>query len=176
MSLSERWTAVNGLRKHWTTVPGVQRVRVGYERYGMQSDLEYFEERMRAQNESYEIQELSWTKDGAQSKVDRVQRLQPDFKAGKFFLASIEENETSNQRRMRESGQSHRIFAPIRRRDHNGEMYSLNKGFLDEYLTFPFSAKKDLIDAASRLYDMSPLPPIIVDMRALEPEVFVDGV
>jgi hypothetical protein len=67
------------------------------------------------------------------------------------------------------------VFAPVKRRDHDGNVYSLNKGFIEEYLTYPFSAKKDLIDASSRLYDMEPVPPIIIDERALEPETFNDG-
>lgn len=67
------------------------------------------------------------------------------------------------------------MFNPVKRRDHEGNVYSLNKGFLEEYLTYPFSAKKDLIDACSRLYDMDPVPPIIIDERTLEPETFADG-
>ena len=85
------------------------------------------------------------------------------------------EFETANQKKVREAGQAFRIFRPVMRRDHEGNVYSLNKGFLEEYLHFPFSAKKDLIDAASRLYDLDPVPPIIVDQGALEPETYVDG-
>ena len=42
------------------------------------------------------------------------------------------------------------------------------------YLYFPFSHKKDLIDAVSRIYDLEPAPPILIDERALEPEIFAD--
>lgn len=76
---------------------------------------------------------------------------------------------------MREGGQAFRIFSPVRRKDHEGNVYSLNKGFLDEYLTYPFSAKKDLIDATSRVYDMSPVVPIIIDESSLMPEIYADG-
>lgn len=175
MGLAERWAALRGLRLVWSRMPGVQMVKVGYERYGMQSDLEYFEERMRAEKDVWEIVELAWPKEGPGSKEDRVQRLQPDFKAGRFYLAAATDRETSAQRKVREAGQPFRIFTPERKRDHLGAAYSLNKGFLEEYLTFPFSAKKDLIDAVSRIYDMEPLPPIIVDERATEPETFSDG-
>jgi hypothetical protein len=176
MGLRERWEALKGLRRYWTAQPGVQAVYIGYERYGMQSDLEYFEEQMQRDKEAFEIVELAWTSDGAQAKDDRVQRLQPDFISRRFYLAAVVQGETANQRRIKEQGQAFRIFKPIMRRDHEGNLYSLNKGFLEEYLTYPFSSKKDLIDATSRLYDMSPVPPIIIDERALEPETYADGV
>jgi phage terminase large subunit-like protein len=175
MGLRERWEALRGLRKVWLAQPGVQMVRVGYERYGMQADLEYFEEQMQRDKDAFEIAELNWTSDGAQAKDDRVQRLQPDFMAHKFFLAAVTQTETSNQRRIREQGQAFRIFKPVSRRDHEGNVYSLNKGFLEEFLTYPFSAKKDLIDAVSRIHDMEPVPPTLIDERMLEPETYADG-
>ncbi len=200
MGLKERWEALRGLRRVWMRQPGVQMVKCGYERYGMQADLEYFQLEMIRDGEAFEIVELSWTSDGAKAKDDRVQRLQPDFKSGRFYLAMVcqrkvpaldkagrpvlgadgkpimvmEPYETANQRKVREGGQAFRIFQPVRARDHEGNVYSLNKGFLDEYLTYPFSAKKDLIDATSRLYDMDPVPPVLIDESALEPETFVD--
>lgn len=176
MGLKERWEALKGLRKVWQAQPGVQLVSCGYERYGMQADLEYFEECMLRDKDAFEIKELNWVSDGAQAKDDRVQRLQPDFAAKKFYLAAVTQTETANQRRIREQGQSFRVFRPVNRRDHEGNLYSLNKGFLEEYLTYPFSAKKDLIDAVSRLYDMEPVPPILIDERMLEPETFPDGI
>lgn len=175
MGLKERWEALRGLRKVWMNQPGVQLVKCGYERYGMQADLEYFEEQMQRDKDAFEIAELNWTSDGAQAKDDRVQRLQPDFQSKKFYLAAVTPTETANQKRAREQGQSFRIFSPVKRRDHEGNMYSLNAGFLEEFLTYPFSAKKDLIDAASRLYDMEPTIPIIIDERVLEPATYHDG-
>ncbi|MGZ8317485.1 MAG: hypothetical protein ACXWVD_00140 [Telluria sp.] len=175
MGLRERWEALRGLRKVWMAQPGVQMVKVGYERYGMQADLEYFEEQMQRERDVFEICELNWTSEGGQSKDDRVQRLQPAFLSRRFFLAAVTQGETANQRRIREQGQPFRIFKPVNRRDHEGNLYSLNKGFLEEFLTYPFSAKKDLIDAVSRYYDMEPFPPTVVDERVLEPELYADG-
>ena len=200
MGLKERWEALRGLRRVWMRQPGVQMVKCGYERYGMQADMEYFKLEMERDKEAFEVIELNWTSDGTKAKDDRVQRLQPDFKGGKFYLAMVcqrkvplldgnnrpvlgadgkpvmvmEPYETSNQKKVREGGQSFRIFKPVRAKDHEGNVYSLNKGFLDEYLTYPFSAKKDLIDAASRLYDLEPVPPVLIDESILEPETFVD--
>ncbi len=201
MGLRERWEMLRGLRRVWMAQPGVQLVKCGYEKYGMQSDMEYFEEQMERDKDAFEIVELNWTSDGTKAKDDRVQRLQPDFKGMKFFLAMLcrrqtvlldannrpvlgpdgkpfmvwEPYETANQRKVREGGQAFRIFEPTSRRDHQGNIYSLNKGFLDEFLTYPFSAKKDFMDATSRLYDMEPVPPIIIDQSSLEPETSVDG-
>lgn len=87
MGLKERWEAVRDLRRIWMRQPGVQMVKVGYERYGMQADLEYFEEQMLKDKDSFEIIELNWTSDGTRAKEDRVQRLQPDFASKRFFLA-----------------------------------------------------------------------------------------
>lgn len=174
MGLSERWQRMRDLRKKWMAVPGVQMVRVGYERFGLNDAMEYFEERQRLEKVSFEIVELAWPNEGPGSKIDRVQRLEPQFKSGKFFMAAVTE-ETKGQKAMRESGQAYRIFEPVKRVDENGKMYSINKILLDEYLTFPFSATKDFVDAASRIYDMEPMPPVIIDQSSLEPEVFADG-
>lgn len=176
MKLSERFSAIRGLRKVWMNMPGVQMVKVGYERYGSTSDLEYFEEEMRRNKESFEINELAWPREGSGSKNDRMQRLEPDFREGRFFLAAVTKGETSAQARVRAQGQAFRIFKPVRRRDHEGNVYSLNRVFLDEYLVIPFAANDDLTDVVSRIYDMEPVPPVVVDESLLEPELFEDGV
>ena len=176
MGLQERWMRIRELRKRWKSEPGVQHVFVGYERYGMQSDIEYFTERMEIERDAFEITELAWPLEGSGSKKDRIQRLEPDHRAGKIFLASQEEKETSRQAKLRERGEEHRIFRPPRKVDENGVAYSLNKHYIDVYLRYPFVQHEDLLDAASRIYDMNPRPPIIVDQRALEPESFIDGI
>lgn len=185
MGLAERWRNLRALRKVWMAMPGVQFVKVGYERYGSTSDLEHFELEMKRDQEHFEIHELAWPKEGPGSKIDRVQRLEPRFRAGRFFLPAVIPSrtvdgaevpgETKAQRSMRESGQSFRVFTPTHRRDEEGRTYSLNKNFLDEYLTFPFCVHDDLIDAVSRIDDIEAVPPIIIDERSLEPEVFADG-
>ena len=176
MGLTERYQNIKGLRKVWMNMPGVQLVRVGYERYGSTSDLEYFEEAMLRDKDQFEIIELAWPREGPGSKTDRVQRLEPDFRNGKFFLAAAVQAETKRQVEMREKGQAFRIFSPVRRRDHNGNLYSMNKNFIEEYLVFPFGAHDDLIDAVSRIDDIEATAPIVIDERSLEPDNFIDGV
>ena len=92
MPLSARWTALSGLYHRWSRMAGVQHIAVGYERYGMQTDLEYFEERMEFEKRKgladshFTISELSWTRDGTRSKRERVERLEPFFRNGRFLL------------------------------------------------------------------------------------------
>lgn len=175
MGLAERWQRLRDLYKKWTTTPGVLQVNVGYERYGSTSDLEYFTERMEIERDSFAIVELAWPLEGPGSKYDRIQRLEPDFRQGKIYLAALLDEETRNQTMMRQQGKDFLIFKPTRRQDHEGNVYSLNEKFINEYLYYPYSVHDDALDTASRWSDMDMSPPIIIDHRDLEPEVFIDG-
>lgn len=102
MPLSERWKRLEELHRRWSNMPGVQSVSVGYERYGSQSDDEYFSEQMRLSGKAFDIRELNWTGQvGRESKQARVERLEPDFRLGSFFIParvwhpSADEGETS---------------------------------------------------------------------------------
>lgn len=174
MNLRERWEAMYLLRKRWMNMFGVQSVHVGYEKYGMQSDIEYFDEQMTVIKESFEIKELNWVRDGEQSKPDRIQRLYPDMKLGKFFLPAVLDKETEAQRKVLAAGEPYRIFAPVKRKDERGNMYMLNKIFLEEYLVYPFASHDDFLDAVSRMYDMEMVPPTIINQRDLQLPTTVD--
>lgn len=176
MGLAERYTRIKELRKLWMRMPGVQSVKVGYERYGSTSDLEHFEIEMQRDRDEFEIVELAWPREGPGSKIDRVQRLEPDFRNGRFYLPAKVDGETKAQARVKAEGQPFRVFSPVQRTDEEGRLYSLNKNFLEEFLTFPFCAHDDLIDAISRIYDIDAVPPIIIDERSLDPECFADGI
>jgi hypothetical protein len=182
MGLSERWQKIRDLWKKWSESPGVQFVKVGYERYGLLDAMEHFEERQEVEKLSFEIAELAWPTEGANSKYDRIQRLEPDFRAGKWFLAAepIDKEgrpieETRNQRELREMGQDFRAMRPIWRKDAEGNAYSLNGKILVCYLRYPYVVRDDTLDCMSRIYDMDPAPPIVIDAQLLEPETFVDG-
>lgn len=175
MQLRERYDKIKALRKVWMNMPGVQLLRIGYERYGADSDMEFFELEMERDKDIFEIVELAWPRDGTASKTDRVQRLEPDFRAGRFYMPAQVEGETKAQRRVKAEGQAFRVFTPTRREDENGVVYSLNKVLLDEYLTFPYCVHDDFIDAASRIYDIEPTLPIVINERDLEPEAYADG-
>ena len=126
---------------------------------------------MRDDGDSFTIKELNWSQNSGQSKEDRVQRLVPDFKVGKFFLTQVSEGETKNQRMLRESGEAYRVLVPVKQKDHEGNLYSLNQRFLNEYLNFPTQGvPDDLIDAVSRLYDMEYSEPMMYEEGMLVPE------
>jgi hypothetical protein len=192
MSLSERWLALKGLYQKWERTRGVQQVNVGYERYGAQSDDEYFQERMDVEDVSFPITELNWTRDGTKSKRDRVERLEPDFRLGRFFLPAViyepaedtttttdclwrvdEEHShivtsrmrglTRNMQVMKEAGQEYRIAKPIIRKDEDGKLYDVTRVLMEEMMFFPFAPKDDLVDATSRIYDMEATPPMIYE-------------
>jgi len=86
MKLSRRWELIKQLKKKWENHAGVQMVRVGYEQYGMQSDLEVIEENMAREGNHFEIEELNTPREGQHSKNDRIQRLEPDFNRGVFYM------------------------------------------------------------------------------------------
>jgi phage terminase large subunit-like protein len=176
LNLHERWQAVRGLRRQWMRAPGVQGVKVGYERYGMQSDIEHFELEMQRDREAFEIVELAWPRDGPGSKYDRIQRLVPDFRNGKFFMAQVVQGETSNQARVRAEGQPWRVFHPTRRKDYQGKVYALNKVLITEFLPYPFSVHDDFLDATSRIYDIEAAAPIVIRDQSLLPAIYEDGI
>lgn len=174
MKLNERWEAVRDMRKRWIGQPGVQGVYVGYEAFGAQADLDYFEERMEVEGNAFPIVELRWPSESEGSKDDRVQRLGPDFRTHKFYVPKECKTPTSAQMRMATVGQAYRVAKPIKARDSEGKIYDLTKHFREQVTYYPFAPLKDLIDAASRIYDMNPRPPVIVDEADLMPEATVD--
>lgn len=89
MKLSRRYELICQLRDKWINHPGVQMVRVGYEQYGMQVDLEVIKEYQERDNDLFEIEELATTRDGTHSKIDRIQRLEPDFNRELFRLPAV---------------------------------------------------------------------------------------
>jgi hypothetical protein len=201
MPLSERYERVRDLHKRWSQMTGTQIVRVGLERYGMQSDIEYFQERMLAERYWFDIKELSWTGErGGESKKARVQRLEPYFRDGSFLVPGRvwhptlgnEENHArwfleegsdeikyrpcpglhAREREAKASGEHWRTVDPIMRRDEDGNLYDLTRVFFEEFALFPFSPRDDLLDAMSRVCDMDPQEPILFEQP--DPESYPD--
>ena len=173
ISLSERWQYIKNLRTKWKRAPGIREVKIGYERYGAQSDIEHFKEMMRIDGSSFPIYELNWTGGGgSQSKQDRIQRLEPDLKDGSFFFPfpTDEKRLTSHQKDYKIKKQEFLISKKIMRKDEEGNLYDLVDWVKrNEYLLFP-TIHPDFLDALSRIYDMDAMPPISRRRQSLEPE------
>ena len=172
MDLMERWIRLRDLYIRWKRMPGVQGLFAGYEAYGADADMDYIHERMRTVGPSFEVEELRWPRDGEASKTDRVQRLGPDFRNNRFYLpyATNPDKLTSLQARMEQQGYGYRIAKPIKGKDSDGNLYDLTEIFKLQVHMFPFGSKKDCVDAASRVYDMDPRPPVHISESDLEPQ------
>lgn len=174
MDLRERWLKTAMMYHKWKRTQGVQLCFVGYEAFGAQADLDYFEEQMKTPQGGgfFPIQELMWPRDSEGSKTDRVQRIGPDLRLHKIFLPydTDPRNLTSTQRKFQNTGYSFRIAQPIRRKDESDNIYDLSKELRLQTHFFPFGGKKDLIDAVSRIYDMEPKAPNMSEPGYMEPD------
>ena len=217
MTLSQKWTMLRNLYRKWSRAKGIQHVAVGYERYGMQTDLEYFAEQMAlasARKEAlayFQIEELNWVRDSGQSKRERVERLEPDFRNGRFFIPapvwcetrvngvprkgpatwsvdrdpesrtfgvvsqSPAQGLTKAQMEAMEGGSQDLVCSAIRQVDQDGHLYDLTLHFIAEYSEFPFGNLRDLVDSASRIYDMNPTEPVLTSAERLAPAAFWDS-
>jgi predicted phage terminase large subunit-like protein len=75
-----------GLRERWEKILSLVKkhnpFHVGYEKYGMQSDIEYFNQMMQQTGVYFTIVSLG----GTTSKHDRIMKLPSLFEAGRIFL------------------------------------------------------------------------------------------
>lgn len=160
MSLTERWKNLKSLHKKWIRTKGIQVVTVGYERYGMQTDIEHFQEMMLIERYSFPIEEVSWPVQRQEgSKVDRIRRLIPDHQNWRFFYPYEGYNEIGKLTRTMEEvtarGQGHLVAKPIKQTNQDTKVYNLTEYLLaNEYLFFPATTHLDLMDAMSRIYDL----------------------
>lgn len=76
MNLTERTKALFRMVKKWNPK------KVGYEKYGKDSDIEHIEHVMEQENYRFNITQLK----GSMPKNDRIRRLIPLFEEGRFYL------------------------------------------------------------------------------------------
>jgi hypothetical protein len=209
MGLKERYEKICFLREKWMNYRGVQHVGVGYEQYGMVNDLEVIEEWQRRDNRPFLINELNTPQTGPTSKNDRIERLEPDIKGGKFYLPAVAWHPdyggfdnltfwkpwtTEDQQKAEARGERgetigmilyrkhegkltslqkvvdrSRVVSAIKRVDGDRNIYDLTRVFIDQLRLVPFSPYDDLIDAASRIYDMKPIAPTTMEKGATDP-------
>jgi hypothetical protein len=154
---------------------------------------------LKNEDDVFAIEELAWPNEGKMSKEDRVQRLQPDFELSKFHLPPIIQHPdlgdsywkfnsdaktidytpvrgpTNLMRAMEAQGQGYRVPKPLIRKDEDGNIYDLTRALIEEMLLFPFATHDDLVDAASRIYDMSPSPATAFDRVKPETHYYLDA-
>lgn len=102
-------------------------ILVGYEQYGMQSDIEHIKEKMEQLNYRFPIKELG----GKTAKIDRIAGLIPDFEQSRIYLPY-----------------------QLKKQNYEGKMQDLIEIFVnEEYLTFPTPEHDDMLDCFSRIKD-----------------------
>lgn len=89
MRLTDRFNYVQQFKNWWENFPGVQIVKVGWERYGMQVDLEVIEDLMMTKDNRFPIVEMNTPRQGGHSKLDRIERLEPDIRGGRFYIPCV---------------------------------------------------------------------------------------
>lgn len=138
LSLKERGDALFSLHRRW------RPNGVGYERYGMMADVEYFKERMADENYRFEITEVG----GQVSKPDRIRRMVPVFESGRFMLPES-----------------------LIKVDYEGRHQDLVQTFLNnEYRPFPVALHDDMFDAISRVWDIATIwPKTVTEDRYSKP-------
>ena len=122
LNLTERADHLFRLHKKW------RPLRVGYEKYGMQSDIEHIQDRMSRENYNFDIVPLG----GQTAKNDRIRKLIPLF-------------------------EGHRIYFPetLYKTIYDGRTIDLIEQFLnEEFDAFPVSVHDDMLDCLARIIDI----------------------
>jgi len=120
LNLTERMAVLFGLHKMYLPIA------VGYEEYGMQSDIEHLQYVMEQENYRFPIYPLG----GSVGKEDRIRALVPIFEQKRMFLPQM-----------------------CIRPQHDGKVLDLTKIFIEEYKTFPVGQHDDMLDALARILD-----------------------
>lgn len=121
LNLTERAELV--IRKHQQWNPRM----VGYERYGMQADIEHIKTAMEHENYRFPIQELA----GTLGNLDRVRRLIPIFEQKRFYLPTT-----------------------LYYTDYEKQVSDMVHVFIEEeFMPFPVGIHADMLDSCSRILD-----------------------
>jgi predicted phage terminase large subunit-like protein len=121
LNLTERTQTVFWLHKMY------HPVAIGYEEYGMQSDIEHIKYVMEQENYRFPIYPLG----GNVAKEDRIRALVPVFEQGRLYLPNLCIRTNSSKKTI-----------------------DLTKVFIEEeYKTFPVGAHDDMLDALARILD-----------------------
>ena len=121
LNLTERAHKLMKLHRRW------RPEGVGYEKYGMQADIEFIRTVQDSQNYRFSITELG----GSMPKNDRIRRLVPIFEEGNFYMPRM-----------------------MLRTNYEGKTVDLVNAFIhEEFLPFPVGQHDDMLDAMARIED-----------------------
>lgn len=104
-----------------------QPIRVGYEKYGKDSDIEHLQYEMGQRNYRFEIVEVA----GSLKKEDRIKKLIPIYEQSRFYMPKA-----------------------LNFVDQEGRLQDYVQLFMnDEYLAFPVLIHDDMLDCQARILD-----------------------
>jgi phage terminase large subunit-like protein len=122
LSLSERFSMLQALHSKY------HPIGVYYEEYGVQSDIQYFREKMQTLGYHFHLQKLG----GKIKKDTRIERMVPDLSARRWLLP-----------------------ASCWKTNYEGKRIDVTSEFVTkEFLAYPYGEHDDLLDVCSRLYDI----------------------
>ena len=121
MSLTQRADALFRLHRQY------KPLAVGYEKYGIQADIEHMRDRMEREQYRFQIAELG----GQLKKEDRIRRLIPIFEAGRMWFPQT-----------------------LTYTQHDGHNTELVRDFIeDEMAPFPVGRHDDMLDCLARIVE-----------------------
>lgn len=156
MSLIERYLYLRKLFDKWSAMPGVARIKVGYETYGSGNvDLEYIRDMLKKDQVTMSIIELESPLGSPKHKDDRIERINNDLIPHQIFVPwdTDPERLTSEQKQACINGNKEFLSRAIKCIGNNKSVYNLTTEFKKQLSMFPLGSHKDLIDAFSRIYD-----------------------
>ena len=121
LNLTERANKLFDLHRRW------KPLAVGYEKYGKDSDIAHFQDRMNRENYRFDIVALG----GQTKKEDRIRKMIPICEQHRLYLPEV-------------------LFYD----DYEGKKHELVKEFIEqEYLGFPVATHDDMLDCLARIRD-----------------------
>lgn len=135
LNLTERADTLIRLHRQY------QPLAVGYEKYGMQADVEHIKHVQCQKNYRFHITELG----GSMPKNDRIRRLIPVYEQGRFYLPER-----------------------LSYVDYEKKTVDLTREFIDsEFVAFPVSLHDDMLDCQARILD----PDLLAEFPQTKPAV-----
>ena len=135
---TERIQVLFDLHRKWNEKCG-RPPKVGWEQYGMMSDIHYIQEKQADENYRFAVQEIK----SKMQKEERIRRLIAPMERGQIWIPN-----------------------DLYYKNHKGLPENFMNAIVEqEMLLFPFSAHDDFLDSMAMLFDMNPTFPKIGDFH-----------